>query len=146
MEQEDHWKALAESRDAVQVALVEWMATETPQTPAAVEEAARRYTTRLADVLGLRASRRYALTLWVYRRATVRLHTLKATLTVAACVDCEGTAFQSRDLIADQAAAGQMHEAAGVAVVAAIEQARAHEEGAKRDEQNEAENQRAWPA
>ena len=119
MEREDHCKALAEY-DAVQVALVEWMERATRQTPAAVEEAARRFTNGLVGVIGRPAARRYAATLWAYRQATVRLHALRATFSAAPFVDAADTE-SLRQVVADQAEAGRAHEAAAADVVAAVE-------------------------
>ena len=51
---EDRWQALVEASAALHVALVEWMTAATPQTLAAVEDAARYYTRGLAHVIGLR--------------------------------------------------------------------------------------------
>ena len=128
MEREDRWTALAASSDALQVALVEWMAAATPQTLAAVEEAGRRYTIRLGHVIGLPAARRYAMSLAAYQGATERLNALKATLAVVPSVDAADTEFLQQ-VVADQAAAGRAYEAAGADVVAAVKKALAQEEG-----------------
>ena len=128
MKNEDHWKAVADSSDALQVALVEWMAAATPRTLAAVDDAARRYTLGLTDVIGLPAAQKYALSLAAYQRATERLNALKATLSVVPSVDTADTEFL-RQVVADQVAAGQAHEAAAADVLDALEKARAQEEG-----------------
>ena len=128
MGNEDPWKALAESSDALQVALVEWMAAATPQTLVAVEDAARQYTVGLAEVIGLPAAQRHAMSLAAYQRATERLAALRATLRVVSSVDAADTEFLQQ-VVADQAAAGRAYEEAGAEVVAAVEKARAQEEG-----------------
>ena len=125
---EDRWQALVEASAALHVALVEWMTAATPQTLAAVEDAARYYTRGLAYVIGLRGAQRYAMSLGAYRRATARLHALTATLSAAPSVDAADTEFLQR-VAADQAAAGRAHEIAAADVVAAVKQARAQEQG-----------------
>ena len=126
MEQQDRWEALAESSDALQAALVEWTSAATPQTLAVVEDAARRYTRVLARLIGGPAAERHARSLAAYQRATERLTALKSTLHVMPSVDAADTEFL-RQVVADQAAAGQAYEAAGTDVVAAVERARADE-------------------
>ncbi len=128
MERQDRWKALGESSDALQAALVEWTSAATPQTLAAVEEAARRYTVGLAHIIGGSAADRHAMSLAAYQRATERLTALKATLRVVPSVDAADTEFL-RQVVVDQAAAGEAYEAAGADVVAAVEKARAQEKG-----------------
>ncbi len=63
MVNEDRWKALAESSDALQVALAEWMAAATPRTIAAVDDASQQYTTGLAGVLDRPVAQMYAVAL-----------------------------------------------------------------------------------
>ena len=126
MGNEDHWKALAESSDALQVALVEWMAASAPQTLAALEDAARQYTTGLTHVIGRPAAQRHATSLAAYQRATERLAALRATLGVVPSMDAADTEFLQQ-VIADQAAAGRAYEAAATDVVAAVEQAMARD-------------------
>ena len=130
MGNEDHWTALAASSDALQVALVAWMAASTPQTLGALDDAARRYTTGLTHVIGRPAAQRHAVSLAAYQRATERLAALRATLGVVPSMDAADTEFL-RCVVADQAAAGRAYEAAGADVVAAVEQAKAHEKGGR---------------
>ena len=124
MEGDKHWQALAASSDALQVALVEWMAAATAQTLLAVEGAARQYTAGLTDVIGLPAAERHATSLAAYLRATENLNALRATLAVVPSVGAADTEFLQQ-LVADQAAAGRAYEAAAADVVAAVERAKA---------------------
>ena len=126
MDREERWQVLAESSDALQVALVEWMAASTPQTLMALDEAARQYTTGLTPVIGRPAAQRHATSLAAYQRATERLAALRATLGVVPSVGAADTEFLQQ-VVADQAAAGRAYEAAATEVVAAVEQARVHD-------------------
>ena len=126
MGSEDRWQALAASSDALQVALVAWMAASTPQTLGALDDAARQYTTGLTHVIGRPAAQRHAVSLAAYQRATERLAALRATLSVFPSMDAADTEFLQQ-VIADQAAAGRAYEAAATDVVAAVEQARARD-------------------
>ena len=131
MGQEDRWQTLAESSEVLQVALVEWMAASTPQTLGALDDAARQYTTGLADVIGRSAAERHAMSLRAYQRATERLAALRATLGVVPSVNTADTEFLQQ-MVADQATAGRAYEAAAAEVVAAVE--RAKDRGSKPDE------------
>ncbi len=126
MGQEDRWQALAESSEALQVALVAWMAASTPQTLVALDDAARRYTTGLADVIGRPAAQRHAASLGAYQRATERLAALRATLGVVPSMNTADTEFLQQ-VVADQATAGRAYEAAVADVVAAVEKTRARD-------------------
>ncbi len=128
MGNEGRWKALAESSDALQVALVEWMAAATPQTVGALFDAARRYTDGLTHVIGRPAAQRHAQNLAAYQRATERLAALRATLGVVPSLATAATEYL-QPVVEDQAAAGRAYEAAAADVVAAVEKARAQEEG-----------------
>ena len=128
MEQEDRWTALAASSDALQVALVAWMAAATVQTLGALDDAARQYTVGLTAVIGRRAAERHAVALRDYQRATEHLAALRATLAVVPSVTAEDATFLEQ-VISDQAAAGRAYEAAGADVVAAVEQARERAKG-----------------
>ena len=87
MKQEERWKTLAEADNALDVALVEWLEARrnrtTPQMLAALDDAAQRYTTGMAHVIGRPAAQRYARSLEAYRRATERHDALKTTLQAA---------------------------------------------------------------
>ncbi len=104
------------------------MAASTPQTLTALDDAAQRYTTGLTHVIGRPAAQRHAMSLAAYQRATERLAALRATLGVVPSVDAADTEFLQQ-VVADQAAAGRAYEAAAAEVVAAVEKARAQEEG-----------------
>ena len=58
-----NWQALAASSEALQVALVAWMAAATIQTRGALDDAAERYTVGLTAVIGRRAAERHAVSL-----------------------------------------------------------------------------------
>ena len=126
MEQEDRWTALAASSDALQVALVAWMAAATVQTLGALDDAAQEYTAGLSAVIGRRAAERHAVALRAYQRATEHLAALRATLAVVPSVTEADAAFLEQ-VIADQAAAGRVFETAGAEVVAALTRARDNE-------------------
>ena len=123
MGHEDRWTALAESSDALQVALIAWADAATPQTMVAVHDAAKQYTTGLADVIGHPAAQKYAESLAAYRRAIERLHALKATLAIVPSMDAADTEFL-KQVVADQATAGRAYGAAGAEVLAAVTKAR----------------------
>jgi hypothetical protein len=126
----DRWTALAASSDALQVALAAWMAAATPRTMLDVDSAAREYTTGLADVIDRSVAQMYGRTLGAYRRATERLHALRATLAVVSTVSAKDTEFL-RQVVADQATAGRVFKAAGAEVLAAVEKARDDERDEK---------------
>ena len=128
MEQEDRWTALATSSEALQVALVAWMAAATVQTLGALDDAAQQHTAGLTAVIGRRAAERHAVALRNYQRATEHLAALRATLAVVPSVTGEDTAFLEQ-VISDQAEAGRAYQVAGADVVTAVEQARERAKG-----------------
>ena len=128
MEQADRWQALAASSEALQVALVAWMAAATVQTLGGLDDAAQQYTDGLTGVIGRPAAERHAVALRDYQRAIEHLAGLRATLAVVPSVTAEDTAFLEQ-VVSDQAAAGQAYEAAGAEVFAAVEQARKRAKG-----------------
>ena len=130
MERDDRWTALAESSDALQVALVEWRAAATPRTVGALFDAARQYTDGLTHVIGRPAAQRHAQSLAAYQRATERLAALRATLGVVSSMDAADTEFLRQE-VADQAAAGQAFETAGAEVLAALTKAQDNERDEK---------------
>ncbi len=77
-------------------------------------------------MIGRPAAQRHAVSLRAYQRATERLAALRATLGVVPSMDAADTEFLQQ-VVADQAAAGRAYEAAATEVVAAVEQARAHD-------------------
>ncbi len=120
------WAALSEATDAVQAAGDAYTRASTPHARAAMDAAFREYVRRLTPVVGQVEASKYEASLATYEAVLDRVEALTATLADLSSID-EADRTLSRQLIEEQAEAGEVFERARVALDAALERALAHD-------------------
>ncbi len=126
MEREERWKALADATDAVQAAVDDYAREATLQARTAVHAAVNDYVQRLSPVIGQVEAFRYEASLRTHQNAIDRVDTLNSRLGALPSMENADRKLL-RQLTEEQAAAGKAFEAARVALAAALEKARAHD-------------------
>ena len=121
------WTGLGEAADVVQAAVDEYERTPTPQRRAVRDAAFREYVRRLPHAIGNAEAGRYEASWVAYQEATERVEQLTVRLGLLPSTDATDRQLQQQ-LIDAQAAAGKAFGVATVALEAALDRARAHDE------------------
>ena len=121
------WTGLGEAVEAVQAAVDEYERAPTPQRRAVRDAAFREYVRRLPHVIGNAEANRYEASWVAYQEATERVEQLAVRLGLLPSTDATDRQLQQQ-LIDAQAAAGKAFGVATVALEAALDRARAHDE------------------
>ncbi len=121
------WEALGEATDAVAAAVKEHSRAPTPQTRDVMDAAFRAYVRRLPLVIANAEAYRYEAGLIGYQKATERLEQLDARLSLLPSTDARDRKLQQQ-LTDELAAAGKTFERARVALDAALQRMRAHDD------------------
>ncbi len=120
------WTALGEAANAVQAAVDEYERAPTPQTRAVRDTAFREYVRRLPLVIGNAEAGKYQARWVAYQEATERVEQLTARLSLLPSMDATDRQLQQQ-LTDEQAATAKAFGVASVALDAALQRARAHD-------------------